>query len=64
MSGMGGGLSKFAPAYLRNRYKVLFYTILSVLLVPLDPAEHRKDERNCNQHDSRAPEYSHYPAAR
>jgi hypothetical protein len=28
-----------APAYLRNRYRVLFYTILSVLLVPLDPAE-------------------------
>ena len=31
MSGMGGGLSKFAPAYLRNRYRVLFYTTLSVL---------------------------------
>ena len=32
MSGVGGGLSKFAPAYLRNRYGVLFYTILSVLV--------------------------------
>jgi hypothetical protein len=29
---MGGGLSKFAPAYLPNRYQVLFHAIVSVLL--------------------------------
>jgi len=29
---MSVDLSKFGPAYLRNRYKVLFYTVLSVLL--------------------------------
>ena len=36
MSAMGGGLSKLAPAYLQNRYRVLFYAILSVLVaVPI-----------------------------
>jgi hypothetical protein len=36
MKGMGGGLSEFGPAYLRNRYRVLFYTVLSVLVgVPI-----------------------------
>jgi hypothetical protein len=33
---MGGGPSEFGPAYLRNRYRVLFYTVLSVLVgVPI-----------------------------
>jgi hypothetical protein len=41
MSGIGGALGKFAPVYLRNRYRELFYTILSVLLVPHDLAKHR-----------------------
>ena len=32
MSGVTSGLREFAPAYLRNRYAILFYTILSVLV--------------------------------
>lgn len=36
MKGIGGGLSEFGPAYLRNRYRVLFYTVLAVLVgVPI-----------------------------
>ena len=31
MNGMGDGLSKFSSAYLRNRYRVLFYTVLFML---------------------------------
>jgi Ion channel len=32
MTGIGGGLSEFVSAYLRNRYKVMFYAILIVLI--------------------------------
>jgi Ion channel len=32
MSGMSNGLSKFASAYLRRRYRVLFYTLLFMLV--------------------------------
>jgi len=36
MRSMGGGLNEFGATYLRNRYKVLFYTVLSVLVaVPI-----------------------------
>ena len=32
MRDMSGGPSKFGPVYLRNRYRVLFYTVLFVLV--------------------------------
>ncbi|HUL17020.1 MAG TPA: potassium channel family protein [Terriglobales bacterium] len=32
MNGISGGLSKLGAAYLQNRYRVLFYTVLSMLV--------------------------------